>query len=120
MQIHERGDRLECETALFEENCEQTWEKGSSGLVFHTDDAHWDAAQGDFHERTADALDVVPGDADAQCDWEAGTEDPDASFLESLQRNKMLFRGRRQGLAHGEIAARLLPCLSCRAPSFCY
>ena len=118
MQIHERGDRLECETALFEENCEQTWEKGSSGLVFHTDDAHWDAAQGDFHERTADALDVVPGDADAENDWEAGTEDPDASFLQSLQSSKMLFHGRRQRHAHGEIAAHFPPCLSYRALRF--
>jgi len=133
VQINERADRLECSTAvgdgaaLFEENCEQTWEKGSSGLVFHTDDAHWDAAQGDFHERTADALDVLPGDSDAQCDEQASAEDPahilkkyslqwidcefilelaltcenacqDAAFLESWQRSKtQMIRGRRQG-----------------------
>lgn len=85
--INERADRLECETTLFEEECEQTWEKGSSGLVFHTDDAYWDAAKGDFHERTADALDVVPEDDDVQGDWEASTKDPDAdAFQESLRR----------------------------------
>ena len=80
--INERADRLECEATLFEEECEQTWEKGSSGLVFHTDDAFWDAAKGDFHERTADALDVVPEDADVQCDWEASTVDPDAAAFQ--------------------------------------
>jgi hypothetical protein len=88
---HERADRLECDYYLFEENCEQTWEKGSSGLVFHTDDAHWDAAQGDFHERTADALDVAPGDEDAECDWDAGTRDPDAhAHSEELERRQEL------------------------------
>ena len=90
MQINERADRLECESTLFEENCEQTWEKGGSGLVFHTDDAYWDEMKGDFHERTADALDVLPGDEDAACDWEAGTVDPDADEHLDMLNAKMI------------------------------
>lgn len=89
--INERADRLECENPLYEENCEQTWEKGSSGLVHYTDDAHWDAALGDFHERTADALDVVREDADAACDWEASTTDAhQEAYLHALQERKNL------------------------------
>ena len=87
--INERADRLETEYQLYEENCEQVWEKGSSGLVFYTDDSHWDLQEGDFHERTADALDVVPGDRDALCDWEAGTQDPDsATYVQAVERRR--------------------------------
>lgn len=38
----ERGDRLECNEPLFEERVEVTWDKGSSGLVWHTDAARRD------------------------------------------------------------------------------
>jgi hypothetical protein len=93
--INERADRLECEASLFEEECEKTWEKGSSGLVLHTDDAHWDALRGDFHERTADALDVMPEDNDAHCDWEASTQDPFAvAFEEQVAHRKEALPGR--------------------------
>jgi hypothetical protein len=37
---------------------EVTWEKGGSALVFHTDDAHWDAQHGDNDERTADEFNI--------------------------------------------------------------
>jgi len=70
----ERGDRLEAEAHLYEEKVEQTWEKGSSGLVFHTDDAYWDAQRGDFHEITYDELDVEPGSGGPISDLEASTK----------------------------------------------
>jgi len=100
-QMNERADRLECESTLFEEDCEQTWEKGSSGLVFYTDDARWDAALGDFHERTADALDVDERlDVDAQCDWEAGTRDPDAfAYMEDVEGRKAVAHARAKSHA---------------------
>jgi len=68
----ERTDRLECENHLFEDKCEQVWEKGSSGLVLYTDDAHWDAQMPDFDERTYDGLDVADDDPEVACDWDAG------------------------------------------------
>eukprot|EP00658_Telonema_sp_P-2_P081470 TRINITY_DN8356_c0_g1_i1.p1 TRINITY_DN8356_c0_g1~~TRINITY_DN8356_c0_g1_i1.p1 ORF type:complete len:244 (+),score=46.09 TRINITY_DN8356_c0_g1_i1:164-895(+) len=54
-----RNDRLECEQYLYEDKVEQIWDKGdASGLVFHTDAAHWEAAEGCFLAKTADAIDV--------------------------------------------------------------
>ncbi|KAF2352096.1 G-patch domain, partial [Trinorchestia longiramus] len=51
------------------------WEKGGSGLNFHTDAAYWREQEGGFDERTTDEWDVDmqgyyggrPGDYDAEC-----------------------------------------------------
>ena len=37
---------------------QQVWEKGGSGLNFHTDAAYWRAMEGDFDERNTDEWDV--------------------------------------------------------------
>lgn len=70
----ERSDRLECDEHLYEEQCEVTWDKGSSGLVFHTDAARWDADKGDFDARTYDAMDVESGRDRPLCDRDRGTK----------------------------------------------
>uniref|UniRef100_A0A0G4F6B2 G-patch domain-containing protein n=1 Tax=Chromera velia CCMP2878 TaxID=1169474 RepID=A0A0G4F6B2_9ALVE len=44
---------------LYEDAVENPWDKhDASGLVHYTDAAFWDQMAGDFHERTADDLDV--------------------------------------------------------------
>ena len=53
-------NRLDTERYLFEEEQETVWEKGGSGLVFHTDDAYWESLRGGFEERTADGWDLEP------------------------------------------------------------
>jgi len=42
----------------FEEEIEQVWEKGRSGLNFYTDAQFWKSLEGDFDERTTDDWDV--------------------------------------------------------------
>jgi len=42
----------------FEEEIEQVWEKGRSGLNFYTDAQYWKSLEGDFDERTTDDWDV--------------------------------------------------------------
>lgn len=55
----ERSDRLDCSEPLFEERIEVIWDKGSSGLVFHTDAARVDGDRGDFDEVHALSLHAI-------------------------------------------------------------
>ncbi|XP_033628485.1 G patch domain-containing protein 3-like isoform X1 [Asterias rubens] len=68
---------------LFENDMEVTWDKGSSGLVFYTDAAYWDKAEGDFDEKTSDDWDV---DMSAYYDPNGGDMDARASLDMRRQR----------------------------------
>eukprot|EP00301_Raphidiophrys_heterophryoidea_P020713 c5333_g1_i1.p1 GENE.c5333_g1_i1~~c5333_g1_i1.p1 ORF type:complete len:276 (+),score=62.03 c5333_g1_i1:49-828(+) len=53
--VHGRDEK---EHYLFEEEMEIVWDKGGSGLVFHTDDAYWEAQRGDLDEQWADGFEI--------------------------------------------------------------
>lgn len=52
------GDQSRSKERLWESEESQPWEKGGSGLVFHTDAATWNDAEGDEMEQWADEWDV--------------------------------------------------------------
>ncbi|KAJ8044012.1 G patch domain-containing protein 3 [Holothuria leucospilota] len=76
------------EERLFEEEMEIVWDKGSSGLVFYTDAAYWDAEKGDFDERTSDDWDV-----DMSIFYENGSGTKDAKDWLQMQKEMRLRRG---------------------------
>ncbi|PIK50918.1 putative G patch domain-containing protein 3 [Apostichopus japonicus] len=73
---------------LFEEEMEIVWDKGSSGLVFYTDAAYWDAMKGDFDERTSDEWDV---DMSIFYEKDGGTKD--ARDWLQIQKEARIRRG---------------------------
>lgn len=93
---------------LFEQDVSQPWEKGSSGLVFHTDASTWEATQNDFDESTADDVDV-----DVSGYYEAGQGDQGFRDMQDLRRTGVHrphpgLRGRRHddGVVGDRVRAR--------------
>ncbi|XP_050733767.1 G patch domain-containing protein 3-like isoform X3 [Eriocheir sinensis] len=69
----------------FEKELEVTWDKGSSGLVFYTDEQYWRALEGDFDEQTTDEWDV-----DMSVYYEEGGGDKDArDGLDMMTSNQL-------------------------------
>lgn len=76
---------------LFEEEQEVVWEKGGSGLVFHTDAAYWRSLEEeDFDEETADDKDIDMGIYYGHSEVEL---DRDARQLLEMSREQRLRKG---------------------------
>eukprot|EP00037_Helgoeca_nana_P021357 m.215383 g.215383 ORF g.215383 m.215383 type:complete len:555 (-) comp25615_c0_seq2:1598-3262(-) len=89
------GDQGRAKERVYEGDVSQPWEKGGSGLVFHTDAARWDAAEGDVDEKWADEWDV-----DTQAHDRAGGFVADETHIVTELRDKGLLYWMHRGRHH--------------------